>query len=310
MAREGISPRWQGDVVRPFVKKLAQRRLLSFDRTAFVELTFRRMLGQPLSPHAWSRMTLNDKVTYRRLCDRDPLWLVLSDKLRMRDYIEERMGAESLPKLLAVGDHAHEFEGMRGPFVLKANHGSGMTILVDDGELLTPDELAEAETWSTQDCEWPDLEWGYSGARRLLLAEERLYGPGRPGPPSDYKFFTFSGEPELIQVDIERFGDHRRMLRRPNWELVQARINPLYDLPDDPQIPAPRNLELMLEWASVLGRSLEFIRVDLYDLEERVLVGELTPYPGAGSSWFDPRSLDAWLGSRWLNPPRTRGLLR
>ena len=62
----------------------------------------------------------------------------------------------------------------------------------------------------------------------------------------------------------------------------------------------------MLEWASDLGRGLDFVRVDLYDTGDRVLVGELTPYPAAGDERFEPQSLDAWLGRMWPSRPRQR----
>ena len=61
----------------------------------------------------------------------------------------------------------------------------------------------------------------------------------------------------------------------------------------------------MLEWASILGQDIDFIRVDLYDLGDRILVGELTPYPNGGNKKFRPGSLDAWLGKAWRGPAAT-----
>jgi hypothetical protein len=87
------------------------------------------------------------------------------------------------------------------------------------------------------------------------------------------------------------------MLRRADWSPLDGTL--VYPPPDRPEQDRPQNFELMLQWASELGLGLDFIRVDLYNLGDRVLVGELTPYPEAGRGRFQPKSLDAWLGAMW-----------
>jgi hypothetical protein len=66
---------------------------------------------------------------------------------------------------------------------------------------------------------------------------------------------------------------------------------------------APANLDVMLTWAAQLGQGLDFVRVDLYDLGDRVLVGELTPYPAGGNSAYRPAGIDAWFGRAWRTKP-------
>ncbi len=175
----GEDPRWQGHVVRPLVRNMSRRRVLSFDATLRFERLARSLLGQPLSLRAWHRMTFNDKVTYRRLRVRDPSFAVFSDRLAMREFVADRLGQDALPELLEVADRAAAFAERVGPFVLKANHGSQMVTLVQPGERLSPEELARADEWLATEYAWEDLEWGYLDARRLLLAEEFLRSPRR-----------------------------------------------------------------------------------------------------------------------------------
>lgn len=48
------------------------------------------------------------------------------------------------------------------------------------------------------------------------------------------------------------------------------------------------------------ARSLtDFVRVDLYDLGDRVVFGELTNYPGRAIPRFEPAALDLELGRHW-----------
>ena len=58
----------------------------------------------------------------------------------------------------------------------------------------------------------------------------------------------------------------------------------------------------MLEIAEALGAGVDFVRVDLYCLERRVVFGELTNYPLAGRAAFEPAEFDRWLGGWWTLP--------
>lgn len=43
----------------------------------------------------------------------------------------------------------------------------------------------------------------------------------------------------------------------------------------------------------------DFIRVDLYNIDGRIIFGELTNYPGVGLDKFHPSSWDMKLGNYW-----------
>ena len=55
----------------------------------------------------------------------------------------------------------------------------------------------------------------------------------------------------------------------------------------------------MLELSRALSRGLDFVRVDMYNFDGRIYVGELTSYPMSGVFPFVPYSLDELLGSYW-----------
>lgn len=285
------SPRWQVMVTLLIWKCAVQVRVVSPGLIRGTEYVTGRLLGQPLSRRSWEKMTFNDKVTYRRLRVRTPQFTEFSDKLRMRDHVSSIIGADTLPAVLRVADSAAAFSELVGPFALKANHGSGWVILVDTPRRLTTDELLQAESWLTASYERVNQEWGYRSARPLLYAEEYL-----DGPPKDYKFFVFDGEPALIQVDSDRSSQHHRALMGVDWSVAGEHTT--YPPPAAPEARPP-NLDTMLQWAAVLGRGIDFVRVDLYDLGDRVLVGELSCYPASGRAAFRPAELDVWLGAKW-----------
>ena len=60
----------------------------------------------------------------------------------------------------------------------------------------------------------------------------------------------------------------------------------------------------MIGVAERLGADTDFVRVDLYDVDGRVVFGELTSFPAGGDSPFDPESFNEEFGRPWTVPRR------
>jgi len=58
--------------------------------------------------------------------------------------------------------------------------------------------------------------------------------------------------------------------------------------------------------AEMLGTGIDHIRVDLYDLQEKIIFGESTNYHAAGAQKFAPESFDYIFGKSW-NPDKLYG---
>jgi len=62
-------------------------------------------------------------------------------------------------------------------------------------------------------------------------------------------------------------------------------------------IPRPKKLDKMIETAERLSRGFNFLRVDLYCIDDdKIVFGELTYNPGGGNCRFRPRKYDKILG--------------
>ena len=132
--------------------------------------------------------------------------------------------------------------------------------------------------------------------------EELLAGAGG-GVPDDYKFFVFHGR-VLI-----RAGGHRAV-RAAHAGLLPTGLEAL-PLSGGPPwaVPEPRKpsrLAEMIEVAEKLGIGTDFVRVDLYDVDGRIVFGELTSYPAGGDSPFYPESFNEVFGRPWTVPRRYR----
>ena len=115
-------------------------------------------------------------------------------------------------------------------------------------------------------------------------------------PPEDFKFFVFHGRVHFIQVDFDRFGNHKRSLF--NRELKKLTVRITYsDI--EHQVSRPKDYEKMLQIAEKIGALFDFVRVDLYQTDQGILSGEVTFYPGAGIEPMSSSSWDAAFGKLW-----------
>ena len=110
----------------------------------------------------------------------------------------------------------------------------------------------------------------------------------------DYKFFCFNGEPRFIQVDLDRFGFHRRNFYDLKWNRLPFGI--LYPQYDN-DVEQPASLRQMITVARNLSKDFIFSRIDLYELHCQVYFGEITFHPGGGTEPFDPDDYDKIVGS-------------
>lgn len=245
------------------------------------------------APHGF-----NEKILFKMLHDRRPGLTLFSDKLRVRDYVRKAAPALSFPELYWWSSRAEglPFDALPSAFVLKANHGSGWNCLVrDKSTLRRPDLVRLGKRWLDSDFTIVGREWAYRNIRRALYAEQLLQDSGASMLP-DYKLFVFNGKVRLIQVDRDRFTRHTQVLYDERWNFVEGTVAAA----QGERIEKPRSLALMIETAEALSAGIDFLRVDLYDVDGRVYFGELTSSPNKGLSPFRPPSLDHLLGG-WLN---------
>lgn len=271
-----------------------------------------RWLAQPLPPFAfqwvrhwfaWQRplprvpRTFTDHIFHKMARDRDPLLPRTACKAAMREYVAERLGPGHTPVLFAVLERPEDLLTADLPerYVVKATHGSGMN------RIIRRDSLAEREAAVSLARDWfrrafwrRHGEWAYREVRPRLVVEELLAGPDGEVPP-DWKWFCFGGRAELVHFDRGRFATLTRSFYFADGRPAELSIR----IPTSPAPPAPPSFARMREMAERLSAPFAYVRVDLYDLGDRVLVGELTHYPSAGLQPVRPLEWDLRLGRLW-----------
>ena len=120
--------------------------------------------------------------------------------------------------------------------------------------------------------------------------------------PYDYKFHCFNGKVEIIQVDIDRFNEHKRNLYDKDWNLLPftwcpwENDNPLWE--NGKKLIAPQNINEMISIAEKLSKDFILCRIDLYELDGLCYFGEFTFHHGSGFEKIDPFVWDIKLGEK------------
>ena len=86
-------------------------------------------------PNMFCPQTVNDKFLWRKLFDHDPRFVILSDKLACKEWVEARVPERlKMASVRWVGDSAESIPRglLKGAALMKANHGSETNLFLRD----------------------------------------------------------------------------------------------------------------------------------------------------------------------------------
>lgn len=250
--------------------------------------------------------TFNEKLQWLKLYDATPLKTKLADKYSIREWIKEEIGEEYLVPLLGVWDCFDEIDFSKLPskFVLKVNQGSGWNIIVTDkSKLDMQDAKKKFDKWmSTNFAYVSGLELHYRDIVPKIIAEQYLEDAKGL---VDYRFYCFNGEPLQVWVDIfSGTTKHMREVFDMNWEKIPLRCT--WPSAKGLLDAKPANFEKMKRFAKKLSQPFSFVRVDFYEVNKKLYMGEMTFIPMSGIGKFEPKEWDEKLGELLILPQRER----
>ena len=191
-------------------------RLLGFQKM-FVVKQFEEQFGR--KPNLSNPQTFNEKIQWLKVYDHNPMYIRLTDKLAVREFVKTRVGEAYLNDLLGVYQDVEEiqFDLLPEQFVLKATHGSGYNIICPDKSSLDWDKSKQQlAKWLRSNFYYVAYEWAYKHITPRIICEKFLTDKDG-GIPRDYKIFCFKGSPRFLEVHSDRFGDHHLDLFTAEW---------------------------------------------------------------------------------------------
>ena len=238
---------------------------------------------------------LSEKIHYLKLHDRSELRRTVADRLKVRDYVAEKIGDDYLIPLIGHYDVLTKdiWEKLPERFALKANHGSAMVKIVYNKGIENFNDVKKlTDKWLKTDFHKIGREWVYKGLDRKILAEKLI--TGHDGSiATEYKFFCFHGEVKLVMVITDRFEQVKRSFYDVNFKPVDTSLS---DKRSNPAHTHPPHAKQALKISEKLAEEFNFIRVDLYLAKNKIYFGELTNFPGNGFNRLEPDKFDLKYG--------------
>lgn len=274
---------------------------------ALLKMKFRKHVGYDLNLEAPE--TRNEKMQWRKLYDRNPKFVIASDKFEVRDYLTKLLGEhfdQFLPELyqVVVKSDDIDFDALPERFVTKPTHGSGWVKIVNSKSQTSCKDIAkDCDKWLGRRFGFRNHEWAYTQIKPRVIFEEFLQ-KGDGSAADDIKVHVFSGEPRYLQLDIDRFSNHHKLILSPEWMTY---------FKEDPSelLPKPDYLDEILKASEIIGREYDYIRVDFLVDETRWAINELTVYSGSGMNgdflgdvydYYKSKEFDQHLGGLWTLP--------
>lgn len=220
-----------------------------------------------------------DKLHWLKIYDTTILKAYCADKIHVKDYCIDKTGTVMTIPILRIYDNPEQIEWDKLPnrFVIKCNHGSGMNITVKDKTTVNKADIRQQLTkWLlTTYGDGHLYELHYNLIKPKILIEEYKENL------EDIKIFCFNGTPKICQVD-KHFQEHKMNFYDLNWNYINWLSNLSY--PSNPHNldKKPVKLHEMIEIAKKLSEDFKFVRVDLYQENGNIYLGELTFIPGGG----------------------------
>ena len=261
--------------------------------------------GNCKQPIDWAHPKLfNEKLQWLKLHDRNARYTEMVDKAEAKRFIAERVGEQYVVPTIAVWDSPDQIDldALPEQFVLKCTHDSaGLVICRDKSTFDFSAAKAKLSACLKRNFYYSGREWPYKNVRPRIIAEVYLEDD-RYGELRDYKVFTFSGKPKVIHVVTNRgktdeptYGDFFDMDGK-HLDLTMWHDN----APVPPDLPA--HFAEMQKLAETLAADTIHLRVDFYEVNGQVYVGELTFYQDSGFGEILPPAWNEILGS-WITLP-------
>lgn len=230
----------------------------------------------------------NEKIQYLIVNKYGKKEAKLADKNLVKKYVKQlNINNLLIPKTYNIYINANEIniDELPEKFVLKCNNGSGDVFICN-----SKDEFCEhfedikkiLNKNVSSDFSKVCLEYHYSYIEPCIIAEEYLNDKLHKNP-LDYKFYCFNGKVKSILVCSNR----EKKLKLDDFDLEWNNLDYTYDkYKSNEKIEKPKKLQEMINIAEQLSKDMPFVRVDLYEINEKIYFGEYTFSPAGGLIYY------------------------
>lgn len=265
----------------------------------------RKRLGYKLN--LTTPRTLNEKLNWLKLYDRERWHTFYADKYTVRNYFCQTFGEKYVIPLLFETKRIRDIRPENipeFPCIIKANHSCGQWKIVRSPEEINWKKLRrDCWFWITENWYNRGKEYQYKHIERRIIVEKLLQT--KDGKiPNDYKLHFINGELAFIYVSADRENGNSRCIYDKDWNKLPFLWIESWKYKEglnNIDIPRPSSLEEMIRMGTVIAKKFpKYIRVDYYDVDGQIYFGEITFRHGGGYDSFFPKEYDLVYGNKLL----------
>ena len=288
-----MSLKWKGKILlKKIIAYLFAEKTSLMDDETYTKLVYRIIFNRKLNLDA--PKTYNEYLSAIKLKLDPKEYRQYADKYDARTYVAATVGDKYLNRVLGIYDSFDDidFSSLPDAFALKCTHGSGFNVIVEDkNKLDVPAAKRKIDAWMKKNYYYPMREKQYRDIKPRIMCDEYL-SPEDGSPLNEVKLYCIKGTVRFIMDNHEKNGSRYSNVYDRAWN----RLDVTYGFPGDDRFGVPENAEELVEVAEKLAKPFTFVRVDLYNIDHRIVFSELTFCPAGGMTPFVPDSFDYEMG--------------
>lgn len=264
----------------------------------YLKRMFKGMTGQELNLN--NPKTFNEKIQWLKLYDSTPLKAQLTDKVLVRDWVQDKIGGEYLKPVLWIGKSFDgiPFDELPLQFIIKANHGCKWHFKIKNKEKFLQEQQiynqvkAQFNSWMNQTFfPWAGFEMQYKGITPQLLIEP-LLADEQNQFSVEYEIYCFNGKPEIFQK-IKYKIPAQCCVYNSDFSISEIRFNPYYTVTEE----SPDDcLKRAVTLSEKLSEGFKLVRVDWLKYKDNIYFNEMTFTPYSGFFIFENSKWNEKLG--------------
>lgn len=242
--------------------------------------------------------TFNEKLQWLKLYDHNPIYTKMVDKYEAKKYVASIIGDKYIIPTLGVWDRFSDidFDVLPNQFVLKCTHDSGGLVIVKDKKNADLKAIKKKiNRCLNRKYYYTGREWPYKNVKPRIIAEKFLFNDNGESL-RDYKFFCFNGVAKALFVASDRNANVETKFDFFDMNFMHLDI--INGHPNSKEnIRKPITFDKMVEASQIISRNIPMVRVDFYEINEKMYFGEITFFHWSGFEPFIPAFWDDIFGS-------------
>lgn len=268
-------------------------------------------------PDFLSPVGLNEKIAWLKIHYYKDIFKICCDKYLLHEYLISKFGKDYAPELIFCTRDPRElnFNNISYfPCIIKVSNGSGANLIVRNKEQYTErflQKFFKKQVWVSNTHALTSLEHQYVTSKPYIVVE-KLLTDENGDIPNDYKFLYINGKLEFIYCSVDRTGANVRHIydsawNRLNFTWVAGADEQIHNrYMESKSIMPPRYFEEMKKMSYDIAKDFPLVRVDFYETNNDIYIGEITLHHGSGHDRFYPKEFDKIYGDKLILPEKNR----